>query len=221
MCMHSGLSAFSLCCIHVHSLAPMHSHAFREGCIFTTVHSSYMCMHSMIVHFYRHALWCIWDSLHSWLLHSVASRCILCYLHSRPCAYRCIRLHSITRCIIMHVRFVTTPELLCICDSLHSCWLHYVAFSCITFYLHSRPCAYRCIRSHSMTHCILVFLCIRIHSNAQNSHTFWCIRIHSHAFTPPTRRHVEMQSNACTCVRMHIKACQMTAESTRGALPSC
>ena len=115
--MHSGLSAFSSCCIHVHSPAPIHSHTFREGCIITTVHSSYMYTHSMIVHFYRHALLCIYDSLHFWLLHSVAFRCILAYLHSRPCAYRCMR-------------------------------------------------------SHSMTRCILVFGCIRIHSNAQNSHTF-------------------------------------------------
>ena len=59
ICMHSGLSAFSSCCIHVHSPAPIHSHTFREGCIITTVHSSYMYTHSMIVHFYRHALLCI------------------------------------------------------------------------------------------------------------------------------------------------------------------
>ena len=130
-------------------------------------------------------------------------------------------MHAIAFNDALHYYAFEIHALLCICDSLHFWWMHSVAFSYIRAYLHSRPCAYRCIRSHSMTRCILVFGCIRIHSNAQNSHTFWCIRIHSQAFTPPTRRHVEMQSNACTCARMHLKPCRMTAESTRGVWPSC
>ena len=92
ICIHAELCAFSSCCIRVHSPA---RHAFRDGCIITTVHSSYIYTHSMIVHL-RLAL--------QLRLHSGLTQLWYIIMHSEPSAFTTchIQMHSIackTRCI--------------------------------------------------------------------------------------------------------------------------
>ena len=71
--------------------------AFTEICAFT-VHVT-ECIHSAFNVLHYCALLCIYNSLHSWLLHSVACACILDYLHSRRVAFMCILSPP---CILMH-----------------------------------------------------------------------------------------------------------------------
>ena len=71
--------------------------AFTEICAFT-VHVT-ECIHSAFNVLHYCALLCIYNSLHSWLLHSVACACIPDYLHSRCVAFMCILSPP---CILMH-----------------------------------------------------------------------------------------------------------------------
>ena len=165
--LRSAFTVHSTYCIIVHCYAfkilcilgcciPLHVHAFWIICILVVLHSCafsrphafsciprgvhfYNCTFIVHVHAFNDCAFlssCIMMHLRffafSWM-HSVASRCILCYLHSRPCAYKCIRSHSITRCIIMHVRFMHYYAFVILCILVGCIMLHLVAlrFICI------------------------------------------------------------------------------------------
>ena len=82
MTLHSALFSFVMHLMHISC------DAFTEICAFT-VHVM-ECIHSTFNVLHCCALSCICDSLHFWLLHSVAFACILAYLHSRRVAFMCI-----------------------------------------------------------------------------------------------------------------------------------